>query len=258
MRTLLIIVTLSLFASTAAPAQTSSERAETVVAKAVQRLGGEKYLKVTSQVTRGRYSIIRDGVNVDSKTFLDVIVFPDKEITEFKGGGIRDVQSNVGDTGWLWDGDAEILKNQTEKQVADFKLGIRNSLDHFLRGHWRGKAVLEYVGKREAGLGRRSDVVRVTYGEGDWVEYEFDWQGMPLKAIYTKRNADGASTKEEDRFARFIDVGGITVPFVIDRYSDGKHTSRINFESYEFNRAVRESIFEKPTDLKVFKKDLRP
>lgn len=256
MKALLIIVTLSLLVP-AGLAQTSAEKAEAVVAKAVQRLGGERYLKVSSQVTRGRYSVIRDGMNVESLTFLDIIVLPDKERTEFKSGGIKNVQTNVGDTGWLYDGDSMIIKIQTEKQIADFKLGLRNSLDSFLRGYWRGKGEITYVGRREAGLGRRSDVVRLTYTDGHWVEFEFEADGLPLKVLFRKAKAEGAESKEEDRYAQFIDVGGIKVPFIVDHYTDGLQTSRINFESFEFDRKIPDSVFSKPTDPKTLKKDLK-
>lgn len=254
----LISISIVLFAGLSPiVAQTSAEKAEAIVAKAVKRLGGDRYLKVATQVTRGRYSNIRDGANVDSQTFLDIFVFPGKERTEFRWGGIKNVQTNAGESGWLYDGDSMVIKVQTDKQIADFKRGMRNSLDHFLRGLWRGNGELTYVGRREAGLGRRSDVVRLTYKEGNWVEFEFDPEGLPLKALYRRTNAAGEETKEEDRFAQFLEVGGITAPFIVDHYVDGKQTSRINFESYEFNRKIDDAVFEKPTDPKVFKRDLK-
>ena len=36
--------------------------------------------------------------------FLDYIVYPDRERTEFSGAGIKSIQTNVGETGWLYDG----------------------------------------------------------------------------------------------------------------------------------------------------------
>ena len=62
-----------------------NNEAEAIIDKAVQKLGGDRYLKVTSQVSRGKFSVIRDGVIVSFQSFIDVIVYPDKERTEFKG-----------------------------------------------------------------------------------------------------------------------------------------------------------------------------
>ena len=44
-------------------------------------IGGERYLKVTTQVGRGRFSLMKDGMVASSQAFIDVIAFPDKERT---------------------------------------------------------------------------------------------------------------------------------------------------------------------------------
>jgi hypothetical protein len=210
-------------------AASSDGQAETVLQKAIKNLGGEKYLNVKTQIGRGRFSLMKEGVTVSFQAFIDVIVFPDKERTEFKGGGVKSIQTNVGNTGWTFDGDAELIKNQGEQQVQNFKHGIRTSLDNLLRGHWRNEAKLTYVGKRQAALGKRNDVVKLIYGDGLTVEFEFSAdEGLPAKAVHTRTNADGEEFTEEDRYAQFVDVGGIKAPFIIDRFTNGSHASRIN------------------------------
>ncbi len=234
------------------------DQAEMVLQKAVQNLGGDKYLKVTSQVGRGRFSLMKEGAVVSFQSFIDVIVFPDKERTEFKGGGVKSIQTNVGNSGWTFDGDAEVIKNQDEKQVDNFKRAIRTSLDNLLRGHWRNDAKLSYVGKRQATLGRRNDVVKLTYTDGLVVEFEFAAEtGLPAKALYSRTSADGEDIKEEDRYAQFVDVGGIKSPFIIDRFTNGVQGSRINYESMEYNRTIPDSVFAKPANPKELKKDLK-
>lgn len=236
----------------------NDSQADGVIQKAIKNLGGDKYLQVKTQIGRGKYSVIREGTVVSFQSFIDVIVFPDKERTEFKGGGIKSVQTNVGGTGWTFDGDAELVKVQNEKQIADFKRGIRVSLDHLLRGSWRNEATLSYVGKRAATLGKRNDVVKLTYNDGLIVEFEFAADdGVPQKAIYSRLNADNEEIKEEDRYAQFVDVGGVKAPFIIDRFTKGVHSSRINYESLEFNKSVPDSIFDKPASPKELKKDLK-
>jgi hypothetical protein len=235
----------------------TDEKAEAVLKRAVEKLGGEKYLQVKSQIGRGRFSILRDNVIISFQTFVDVIVFPDKERTEFKGGS-KNVQTNVGKTGWVFDGDAEIVKEQNSAQIEDFERGINSSLDNLLRGGWRGSgAVLTYVGKRQASLGKRNDVVKLTYPNGFAVEFEFSDDGMPAKSIYKRMNADNEEVKEEDRYAQFIDVQGIKTPFIIDRFTNNAQSSRINYDSVEFNKAIPDSIFAKPKSAKELKKDLK-
>jgi hypothetical protein len=234
------------------------DKANLIITKAIQTLGGEKYLQIKTQVGRGTFSVLRDGGLASYQSFVDVLVYPDKERTDFKGRGSRAVQVNTGSTGWVYDGDQDLIKVQNEKQIADFKQSIRTSLDNLLRGHWKGDAELSYIGKRPATLGKRNDVVKLTYKDGFAVEFEFAAEdGLPQKALYKHTDAAGEEVKEEDRFAQFIDTGGVKTPLVIDRWTNGKQSSRINYETVEFNRTVPDSIFAKPPNPKDAKKDLK-
>ncbi|MBA2494222.1 MAG: TonB family protein [Acidobacteria bacterium] len=233
------------------------EKAEAVIKRAIEKLGGEKYLNAKSQIGRGKFSIIRDNATVSFQSFVDVIVFPDKERTDFRGGGSKTVQTNFGSGGWVFDGDAQILKDQTDEQIKNFKRGINTSLDNLLRGNWRGKAALSYVGRRQAGIGKSNDVVKLTFDDGFTVEFEFSDDGLPMKSIYKRTNADNEEITEEDRYAQFIEVSGIKTPFIVDHFSNKMQTSRINYESVEFNKSVPNSIFVKPSNPKDLKKDLK-
>lgn len=236
----------------------TDEKAEAVIKKAVEMLGGDKYLQVKTQIGRGKYHIIRENTLLSYQTFVDVIVFPDSERTEFKFAGVKNVQANSGDTGWVFDGSAQTVNDQTAEQVENFKRGLRTSLDYLLRGFWRGKAELTYVGKREAGIGRRNEVVKLTFADGFAVEFEFAaTDELPVKAIYKRLNPDNEEVKEEDRYAQFVDIQGIKTPFIIDHFTNGAQTSRINYESIEFNKSVPASIFAKPSSAKEVKKDLK-
>lgn len=240
-----------------AQVQTDGKAAE-VIAKAVQRLGGDKYLSIKTQVGKGKFSIMKDGFVASFQSFHDVIVFPDKERTDFKGNGTRLIQVNTGGTGWIFDGDQELVKVQNESQIADFKKSIRMSLDTLLRGAWKGDAELSYLGRRPATLGKRNEVVKLTYKDGFAVEFELSAEdGTPQKSIHRRVDADGQDVVEEDRYAQFIDVGGIRTPFIIDRFLNGKPSSRINFESIEYNRSIPEAIFAKPASAKEAKKDVK-
>ncbi len=238
------------------PAET--EKAEAIIAKAVQVLGGERYLRITSQISRGSFSLMKDGQVASFQRFVDVIVFPDSERTEFKGGGSFIVQTNTGNTGWIFDGDQEIVKVQTEKQINDFKLGMRTNIDTLLRGTWRGKATLAYLGRRPATLGKRNDALRLTYDDGLTVDFEFSVDtGLPQKAMFKRKNIDGEELSEEDRYAQFIDIDGIKTPFVIDRFTNGQQSSRINYDTIEFNKTIPGSAFAKPGSPKEAKKEIK-
>jgi hypothetical protein len=101
--------------------------------------------------------------------------------------------------------------------------------------------------------------VRLTYPDGFWIEYEFGAKdGLPAKVIYkrTRKKADSDETvelSEEDRLGKPITVQGITAPWVVDHYIDGVQTSRISYESLEFNQPLPDSLFAKPANIKALK-----
>jgi hypothetical protein len=258
MKKFLFSVTITLFFCCLTFAQ-NTEKAEVILKHAVENLGGERYLQVKSQIGRGKYSILRDGALISFQTFVDVVVFPDKERTEFKSAGAKTVQTNVGDAGWIFDGAAQVINVQSKEQVDNYRRSLRTSLDNLLRGGWRKEAgaKLQTAGKRQAGLGKRNDVVKLVFADGFAVEFEFSDEGLPVKSVYKRKNAEGEDVTEEDRYAQFVDIQGIKTPFIVDHFSNKQQTSRVNYESVEFNKTVSDSIFAQPKSPKELKKDLK-
>ena len=253
------LLTFSVFTFGQDKSENDVKKAEAVLQKAIGKLGGDVYLNVKTQIGRGKFSILREGRLASFQTFVDVIVYFDKERTEFKGGGAKSIQTNYGDGGWIYDSSAELVKEQSEEQIGNFKQSIRSSLDYLLRGGWKnGAAMLEYAGKRPASLGKRNEVVKLIYKDGFTVEYEFAADdGLPSKSFYSRIDGDGEKIREENRYAQFIIVQGVLTPFIIDHYTGETHTSRINYEQVEYNKNIPDSIFNKPDSPKSAKKDLK-
>jgi len=233
----------------------NDEKAEKIIQSVVEAIGGSAYLNVRSVIGRGLFTLYKDGQSGIPSTFIDYIIYPDRERTEFKGQEGKIIQTNTGDTGWLYDGASKSLKDMTKIQVEDFKRSIRSSVDYLLRGEWRKEgAKLSYVGRREAGLAKRNETVRLTYPDGYTVEFEFGAKDyLPMKILYKRKNADGEELAEEDRMAQHVKIGSVTVPFVIDHYTTSAQTSRINYQSIEFNLPIADTLFARPASPKAVK-----
>ena len=259
--TLAILVSvISCLAQSAAATKTNDEKAEQIVQKAIQAVGGDAYLNVRTVIGRGFYNDYHDGVSGVPLRFVDYIAYPDRERTEFSGSGNRTIQTNNQSEGWMFDAAGKSLKDQTAKQVEDFRNAMRTSMENLLRGWWRKEgATLSYVGRREASLGRRNEAVKLTYPDGFWIEYEFAAvEGTPAKAIYKRKQKNPDTdemfeTTEEDRFFKPVAIAGVSAPFVIDHFRNGVQTSRINYESIEFNKPLADSLFAKPANIKAIK-----
>jgi hypothetical protein len=241
-------------AEKAAPKATD-ERAEQILARAVEAMGGRAFLDVRTVTSRGYFTPFQEGVATLPSSFTDYMVFPDRERTEFRSQGVRTIQTYTGETGWIFEGMGRKLTDVSPAQAKDFRLALRTSIDNILRGWWRAEgAELKYVGRREAGLARRNEVVRLTYADGFVVEFEFGAKDfLPAKTLYKKQNPEGDEVAEEDRYAQYLMVGGVRIPFVIDHFRAGQQTSRVNYEAVDFNRPVPETLFARPADIKALK-----
>jgi hypothetical protein len=256
----------SVFAQQSKPSSSSStestidEKSEEIIKRALETVGGNAFLNVRTVVGRGFFTTYHEGSSQVPARFIDYIAYPDKERTEFSGGGIRVIQTNSGNTGWVFDGATKTITDMKEDQIEDFKRSMRTSLENLLRGWWREEGgSVKYLGRREAGLANRNETIRLTYPDGFWIEYEFGARdGRPAKLIYerTRKKPESDETEvltEEDRLAQPISVAGITAPWVIDHFSNGRQTSRINYESIQYNQPLADSLFVKPDNVKSIK-----
>ena len=260
---LLVLFGATIFAQqtdNAGPSAENTAKAEAILNRGIEVMGGSAYLNVQTVIGRGFYTRFNDGVSQIPARFLDYLAYPDKERTEFIGDGIRVIQTNSGNTGWIFDGATKSLQDMNDKQVEDFKRSMRTSVENLLRGWWKKEnATLSYVGRREAGLARRNETIRLTYPNGFWVEYEFAAkEGLPAKVVYktTRKKEDTDETieiAEEDRLAKPITISGITALWVVDHYTNGAQTSRISYESIEYNRPLADTLFAKPANVKALK-----
>lgn len=236
------------------------EKSQAIINRAVEVVGGQAYLNVQTIIGKGFYSEFKENVPQVPLKFVDYLAYPNRERTEFTSSGIKSIQTNDGDTGWMFDGAVKKISDQSPAQIEEFKRSMRTTIENLLRGWWRNEgAKVSYVGRREAGLAKRNETVRLTYPNGFWIEYEFGARdGLPAKIIYKRMRRDPDSgdqveTTEEDVLLKFITVDGVTAPWVIDHFVNGHQTSRINYDQIQYNQRLADSLFAKPADVKAIK-----
>ena len=257
---ILLLILSVVFAQTPASTPSVDEKSQQIIDHAIEVLGGQKYVRVQTAIGKGFYTSFKDGMSQLPARFLDYIAYPDSERTEFTGAGIKTIQTNAGDTGWMFDGAVKKISDQSTEQVDEFKRALRTSLEYLLKGYWKKEGgKITYAGRREAGLAKRNETIRVTYPDGFWIEYEFGAKDyFPAKIIYKRERKDPDSgdvveVTEEDQLFKFITIDGVTAPWVVDHFINGKQTSRINYESVQYNQTLPQNIFAKPADVKSIK-----
>src|SRR5262249_61826147 len=103
-------------------------------------------------MSTGMFTPYNKGLSQNPIQFVDWVVYPDKERTEFGKGKKKDrrIQVNVGKTGWVYDGDAETLKDQTDAQIQDHIEGLAFDIDRVLRAAVKDSGVeVRFAGREE-------------------------------------------------------------------------------------------------------------
>lgn len=245
------------FAQLADPKDPANEqRGQELIKQLVAARGGEAYLKFKTLHATGQYTPFDQGTSTMPMPFLDWIVYPDKERVEFGKGKKKDrrIQVNVGQTGWVYDGDAETLKDQTEKQVKSFLEGIEFELDHLLRVTVpQGNAQVRFYGREEIRPGERADVVELKLKTGQEIYLMLDRNThLPMSLRYDKPGDKGL-VKREIRYFQFVSYEGVKFPNIVDTYSDGLQESRINYQTVKTDAPVPAELFTKPANAKAIK-----
>src|SRR4029078_3392856 len=115
---LLLVISL-LFSQT--PSSSVDEKSQQIIDRAIEALGGQKYLNIQTVTGKGFYTTYRDNISQIPARFLDYIEYPNRKRAELGVAGIRTIQTNDGDTGWFFDGAVKKISDQTPAQVDSFK-----------------------------------------------------------------------------------------------------------------------------------------
>lgn len=230
------------------------EKAAALIKRAIAARGGERYLNVKTVVSRGQFTPYAKGEHDLPQPFVDYIVYPTKERTEFGKGSQRFVQTNVDNTGWTYNADGKLIKKQTEEQVKSYLQGVRYDLDNVLRREWNAPGTkLVFLKLREIQPSVFSEGVRIDYSDGGSITIYFDSQtGLPLLTQF-KSIGDNGPRNDEVRFYQWISFDGINCPKIQDTYHGGVQSSRVYYESYLFNSEIPEKLFEMPANPKEVK-----
>jgi hypothetical protein len=234
----------------------NAERGAELIKQAVQARGGERFLSFTSIMSTGQYTRFDKGMSQFPIQFIDWIIYPDKERTEFGKGKKKNrrIQVNVGKTGWVYDGDAETLKDQTDKQIEEHLEGLEFDIDRLLRAAAKGAGVeVGYAGREETRPGERADVVAIKLKSDHTAYLLIDPRTyLPMSLSYEKTE-DGQLTKQEIRFNQYVDYDGVKFPNIVDFYRDSVQTGRLNVQAIKLNTQVKDELFAKPASVKEVK-----
>jgi hypothetical protein len=230
------------------------QRASRLIGDAVKARGGETYLQIKSLVSRGDFTAYDKGVSGDPTTFVDYIVYPSRERTDFGKGDQKFVQSNSEMSNWVYDGAQKMIRDQKDEQIQQFRQSSRYDLDNLLRGAaTRTDLKVSFAGHREIWRNTFADSVKIEFSDGGFAIVNFDTRSkLPISVEYKTGNEQGILSNEA-RYFRWVEFGGVMFPTLQDFYRDGKQTARVSFDEITFNTQLPDRLFAKPTNIKEVK-----
>lgn len=255
---MLLLIAFAIGQATIGLAQEQDEndpaKAAALVREAIKARGGDAYLKIRSAVSRGQYTPYAKGVSGDPTGFVDYVVYPGRERTEFGKGDSKFIQSNSESANWVYDAGQKMIREQTEEQIKQFQQSARYDLDALLRvANSQTGVKLVYLGRKEPWRNTFSEAVRVEFADGGEALLHFDPRGkLPLSAEYKTVTEEG-TVNNEARFYRWVEFNGVQFPTLQDFYRNGKQSSRVSFDSINFNENVPDKLFAKPASIKEVK-----
>lgn len=254
---ILALVSLPALAQKADPKDPkNAELGVQLIKQVIDARGGARYLSFKTLEAQGQFTQFDKGASANPVPFTDWIVFPDKERVDFGRGKKKNrrIQVNTGKTGWVYDGDAETLKDQTDKQIQTHLEGAEYDIDRILRGGWQmAGVVVRFAGREELRPGERADVVSIELKPEHTVYLWLDrMTHLPISLIYEKFG-EGRLIKNEVRFNQYVAYDGVKFPNIVDFYRDGFQEARVNYSSIKLDAPIGDDIFAKPASVKAIK-----
>lgn len=218
--------------------------------------GGAAYLGFRTLLSTGQYTPYQQGLSQVPVPFVNYLALPDRERVEFGKGKLKNrrIQVNQGQTGWVYDGEVETIKDQTEEQLRDYLDSLTYDLDRVLRERSKDpKVQVGYAGLAELRPGERAEILVLELGGDKSLTLTLDRTNhLPLQLTY-ESSTKGALTRREVRFFQYVAYDGVLFPNIIDFYRDGVQESRVNYQSIRLGVPIRDELFLKPASVKTIK-----
>lgn len=222
----------------------------------IETRGGARYLNFKTLLASGQFTPFDQGSSTVPVAFTYWLVPFEKERVDFGKGKKKNrrIQVNVGQTGWVYDGDAETLKDQSEQQIKTHVEDAQFDIDRILRVGWKSEGVsVRFAGREELRPGERADVVLIQLKPDVpaylWLDRNTH---LPLSLIYEKSESGGL-VKNEYRFFQWVTYDGVKFPNIVDFYRDGVQQNRVNYSSVLLDTPITDDIFAKPASVKAIK-----
>jgi len=244
-----------------------SKKAQALLGKAIEALGGPAYASYTTRSEEGRsYSLYHGQTRGADALYRRFFRFADKDRTEValeRGVSVMDIipfpipipegkANKKTDIAIIHNGDKgfEVSFRGTEQEDAkdtrDYIRRRERSLDWVLRKWIHEPGVAFFYDGTAIAAANLADKVTVTNERNQSVTLFLDTTThLPVKKSYSWRDAsDKGQNTEEEVFDNYKPVQGIMTPYTLSRYYNGDLVSERFLNKVKYNDELADSLFE--------------
>lgn len=218
-------------------------KAQALLDRAIQALGGAAFLRFKTMTTTGRIYSISEEATSGLEVFQSAVDYPDKR--RFSYGKKKPViLINNGDRAWELDRFG--LTHQLPEQIRRWKLSTRYGLENLLRLHIREPGVLIQEGGVDFVDDVPTRVLEIIEAEGAQARLYLHQQTfLPVRIDYKSRDP---RTREWDEFTDvygdYQNIQGIRTPMHIGRFVNGERVSEIFRRTARYDEDYPAGYFE--------------
>lgn len=218
-----------------------------LIARTVEKLGGQKFLQFKNYTGNGRvFSIKRDGQSWTK--FWEYYQTGGLSRVDYdkQYAGLSEIYNLPLGKGWNYEYGK--VKPMKESELKKFRLSEKKNLFNLFRDRYRepGMKIFYY------GPGQIDDLKPLealefidTENFSVTVYYE-EGSALPYKLEYNDRNDEGIALKKAEMYFRWFTHQGIQSPMRIEFYSNGRETGLVEYSAFTFNTVIPESLFLEP------------
>ena len=205
-------------------------KAQQILDRVIQVLGGPALLKVRRLTTRGRTFSIRNEATSAYAPFESYVEYPDKR--RFSYGKSKPViLINNGDQ--AWELDQMGMTTQLPEQVLRWKVSNRYSLENLLRLRIHEPGILIQTGGVDFVDNVATQSLDMVDAQGTQVKLDLNRQTLlPVSVTYRVHDPKTGDWNDfADVYSEYKNIDGVTTPMHIARFMDGDRVSEV-FRSF--------------------------
>ena len=205
-------------------------KAQQVLDRVIQGLGGPAFLKVKRLTTRGRIFSIRDEVTTGYAPFESAAEYPDKRRFSY-GKNPPVILINNGDQAWELDRYGQTT--QAAEPARRWRISNRYSLENLLRLRIHEPGILIQPGGVDFVDNVATQALDMVDAQGTQLKLDLNRQTLlPVRVTYRVQDPQtGDWTEFEDVYSDYKNIQGIMTPMHVARFLDEERVSEI-FRSF--------------------------